>query len=99
MLIGPALAYNGLDQYQDNVYKMKIPEADYFIYAIPAVVCFILGLHARAGKLKGEIPDIKSIAHFVDAHPVVAYWFIGIGFVTSFLSDSFSSSLGFVFIC
>ena len=37
--VGPALAYNGLDQYQFITYKMQVPEEQYFLYAIPAVIC------------------------------------------------------------
>jgi O-antigen polysaccharide polymerase Wzy len=95
--IGPALAYNGLDQYQYINYKMKIPEADYFAYAIPAVLSFIIGLHLFAGKLNGEIVDQKQVGLFVKRHPELPYWFIGIGFVTSIVSGFFGSELAFVF--
>ncbi|MEO6732970.1 MAG: hypothetical protein ABIN01_17230 [Ferruginibacter sp.] len=95
--IGPALAYSGLDEYQYIHYKMKIPEADYFSYAIPAVVSFIVGLHLFAGKLNGEIINEKQIGVFVDRHPELPYWFIGIGFVTSVVSGFFGSELAFVF--
>jgi len=95
--IGPALAYNGLDDYQYINYKMKIPEAAYFGYAIPAVMSFIVGLHLFAGKLTGEFIDEKQVAIFVNRHPQLPYWFIGIGFVTSIVSVYFSSDLAFVF--
>lgn len=97
MLLGPTFAYNGLDQYQSFTYKMKIPEGDYFAYAIPAVICFIIGLHITAGQLKGEVLDRKPIAAFVDSSGDLPYWFIGIGFVSSIVSSYFSSELGFVF--
>ncbi len=95
--IGPSLAYNGLDEYQYWHYKMRIPEADYFAYAIPAVMSFILGLHLFAGKLNGEIVDEKQVSQFVQQHPDLPYWFIGIGFVASIISAFFASELAFVF--
>ena len=97
LFIGPALAYNGLDQYQYFMYQMKVPEAEYFSYALPAVILFILGLHINAKKLDGEIPDTKRIGEFADQHPSLAYWLIGIGFASSLVGGAFGSSLGFVF--
>lgn len=95
--VGPSLAYNGLDQYQYFHYKMKIPEHEYFAYAIPAVMSFILGLHSFAGKLNGEIIDEKQIILFVNRNRQLPYWFIGIGFVTSVVAGFFGSELAFVF--
>ncbi len=97
MLLGPTFAYNGLDAYQSFTYKMKVPEEVYFGYALPAVICFIIGLHISAGKLKGEELDQKSIAAFVDSSGDLPYWFIGIGFISSIISGYFSSEFGFVF--
>jgi hypothetical protein len=95
--IGPSLAYNGLDEYQYHVYLMKIPEGDYFAYAIPAVMSFIVGLHLFAGKLKGEFINEKEIAQFVQQNLTMPYWFIGLGFVSSVISGFFASELAFVF--
>jgi hypothetical protein len=96
MFLGPALAYNGLDQYQYAYYTMKIPEAQYFSYVIPAVICFIVGLHITAGKLKGEMPDEEGIRRFTDSHRDLPYWFIGIGFVSSLVAGFFSSDFAFL---
>lgn len=95
--VGPALAYNGFDEYQYINYRMKVPEAVYFSYAIPAVMSFILGLHLFAGKLNGEIIDEYKIKLFVERHNELPYWFIGIGFVSSIVAGFFGSELGFVF--
>ena len=95
--IGPTLAYNGLDQYQYFVYKMQIPETEYFLYAIPAVLAFILGLHINAGHYRGEIIDQKRVKLFVDKHPLLPYTFIIIGFLASIVAGKFSSDLAFVF--
>jgi hypothetical protein len=98
MLIGPTFAYNGLDKYQYADYIMRIPEADYFAYAIPAVLMFILGLHVTAGKLKGEIINELEIRKFIDNSGQLPYIFIAIGFLAGYISGSFGSALAFVFV-
>jgi hypothetical protein len=95
--IGPVLAYNGLDEYQYVHYKMRIPESEYFTYAIPAVISFILGLHIWAGKLKGEIINEKQIELFVNKIPSLPYWLIGIGFISSIVAGLFSEDFTFIF--
>lgn len=97
MFIGPVFAYNGLDQYQYFMYRMKVPEIEYFSYAFPAVILFIIGLHINAKKLDGEVPDVKRIAEYAQQHPKLAYWLIGIGFGASLVGGFFGSELGFVF--
>lgn len=97
MFVGPAMAFNGLDKYQYAYYIMKVPEPVYFGYVLPAVICFIIGLHLYAGKLKGELIDVKAISNFADRHRYLPYWFIGIGFVSSIIAGFFSSELAFVF--
>jgi hypothetical protein len=98
LLLGPTLAYNGLDAYQTNpVYQMKIPEAEYFQYVLPAVILFIMGLHITAGKLKGEVLNEKEIARFIDGAGNLPYIFICIGFLSTYVSGIFGSELGFVF--
>ena len=98
MLLGPAFAFNGLDEYQYITYKMKIPEYDYFMYVIPATILFILGLHVTAGKLKGEVLEEMAIARYVDRSGTLPYIFIGVGFFSSVASSFFSSTFNFVFI-
>lgn len=98
MLLGPLNAYNGADDYITNpVYLMKIPEAEYFIYVLPAVICFIIGLHSFAGRLKGEVLNVKEIAQFVDKSGNIPYIFVGIGFLATYVAGFFGSELGFVF--
>ncbi|MGN6266140.1 MAG: hypothetical protein ACTHM5_10735 [Ginsengibacter sp.] len=98
MLLGPTLAFNGLDAYQTNpVYRMKIPEAEYFSYVIPAVIAFIFGLHSVAGKLRGEILNRQEVETFIDKSGDLPYYFVGIGFLASFVAGFFGAQLGFVF--
>lgn len=95
--IGPTLVYNGFDEYQYFIYRMKIPEADYFSYALPAVLLFILGLNINSGNNRGEIPDQKKIKMLVKNEPSLSNWLIGIGFISGLISDSFPGELKFVF--
>jgi len=98
MFLGPAFAYNGLDEYQLMYYKMQVPEEQYFAYALPAVILFILGLHFFAGKFNGERIDKVAIQKFVQFNPKVPYIFIAIGFISSIVAGFFGSELGFVFV-
>lgn len=97
MLVGPTLAYHGLDEYQNVVYQMKVPEDVYFSYVIPAVLCFILGLHITAKKLHGEVLELKAIGRFVDMSGKLPFIFVAIGFISSLIASYFSTSFGFVF--
>lgn len=95
--IGPVLVYNGLEEYQYFMYHMRIPEFEYFQYVMPAVVCFIAGLHINAGNYRGEIVDRKGIESFLQKNPGVPYFFIVLGLSASVLSGFFASELAFVF--
>lgn len=94
--IGPTLAYNGLDEYAYFVYRMKVPEMEYFSYAIPGVMAFIVGLHVSAGNLKGEVPDEQAIRGFVERNSTMPYLFIGVGFLASVFGDLLPSALALV---
>ncbi len=98
MLLGPAFAYNGLDEYQHSTYQMKVSEAEYFQYALLAVILFIWGLHVTAGKLKGEKLNLEAISKFVDNAGNLPYYLIGIGFFASTLGSFFSTAFTFVFV-
>ncbi len=95
--VGPVLAYNGLDQYQYFQYRMKIPETEYFSYAMPAVLFFILGVHSIASKDEVEKVSEVNIAKFYLKNPLMPYYLIGIGFLSSVISSFFSADLAFVF--
>lgn len=97
MLLGPVLAYNGMDKFQTGNSKMQIPEAEYFFYVLPAVIAFIAGLHIWSNKLQGEIIDIDLIRGYTKDNNNMPYVLIGIGFVSGLLADNISSELSFVF--
>jgi hypothetical protein len=95
--IGPMFAFNGLDEYQYFMYKMQVSENNYFVYAIPAVLLFILGLHLRSGTYNGEKINQKAILQFIAKNKTLPYLFIVIGFFSSVFSVFFSNSLSFLF--
>ncbi len=86
MFIGPVFQYNGLDKFVFSFYSMKVPEDVYFSYVIPAVICFIVGLHIRAEKFNGELLDENRIKEFSEKNPDQALIFIGVGFFASIFS-------------
>lgn len=93
ILLGPTLAYN-IDLVKG---QMKIPAEEYFTYAIPAVICFIIGLHISCKKLEGEFLEEKKIVEFITGNRNLPFLFIVIGFLSSFLSGMFSATFAFVF--
>jgi len=95
--LGPMFAYNGLDQYQYFVYTMKIPEDQYFSYAIPAVLFFIIGLHINNFGNRGEKIDLEKVQKFTKRNLLMPYSFIVIGLFSSFLGAFFSSDFAFIF--
>jgi len=98
ILIGPALAYNGLDVYQEGYNKMQVPESDYFAYAFPSVLMFIIGLNFLSNNLAGEKPDTEGLKNYVKEHPMMPYTLILVGFISSLVSIYFSSDLAFIFL-
>lgn len=94
--VGPTFAYNGAEEYAYFMYKMKVPELEYFSYAIPAVLSFIIGLHLFAGNLDGEKIDEARTKRFVKNNPRIPYIFIVVGFISSFVSQFVASELAFV---
>lgn len=95
MLLGPSFAYLGLDSAQYFKYRMQVSEVEYFSYALPATICFILGLHIYS-KLKGEMVNQQAVKDYVAQNPTLAYLFIVIGVFNSIAADFFGPGLGFV---
>ena len=98
MLVGPALAYNGLDEYQVGFLKMQVDETKYFSYVIPATVMFLIGLKIKFNKnIVDEFINIKHLKEYVKYNQQTLYTFIIIGFISSLVSPLFSMEIGFVF--
>jgi hypothetical protein len=98
LLLGPSFAYLGLDQYQEGLFKMQIPEDQYFSYVLPGVLLFIIGLNVKAMDLPGEKPDVDRIRLFVRRDPTLPYYLIAIGFASSFLLKYLGSEFTFLFV-
>lgn len=96
LLAGPAFAYSGLDEYMYFKYRMQVPEATYFAYALPAVIAFILGLHS-SGRLNGERVDQSAVVQFVASNTLLPFLFIGVGFLSSVAAGFFGAELANVF--
>ncbi len=97
LLLGPVLAYNGLDSFQTGFYRMQISEQEYFMYVIPAVLFFIFGLHYKANDFSGEKLDTESLQQYLKNHPQLPFLLIIIGFISSIAGTFFSNDLAFVF--
>ncbi len=98
MLVGPALAYNGLDEYQLGFLKMQVHENIYFSYVIPATIMFIIGLRIKFNQnVSDEFININQLKAYVKNNQQTMYSFIVIGFISSVVSPFFGSEIGFVF--
>lgn len=95
MLVGPALAYNGFEDYL-GLYKMKVDEDYYYGYVFPAVISFIAGLHffRKSADLTININNIVIQTSRNKRMPVIL---IIAGFLASFLQGFFPSEIKFFF--
>ena len=97
MLLGPVLAYNGLDEYQNAKERMQFSESEYFSYVIPAVICFIAGLHFRSNNLSGERVEQREITKHISDRKDLPYVLIATGFIAGLIPKFFPSNLAFLF--
>jgi hypothetical protein len=95
-LFGPALAYNGMDEYTLDIYKMKVNSDTYFTFMIPVFIAFAFGFNMFCKKYSLR-PSRQYIDQWVVQNPKMPYYFIGIGFLSSLISPFFPASLAFVF--
>ena len=95
MLVGPSFAYMGLDETQYFKYRMQVTEWEYFSYAIPAVVSFIIGLNFMS-NLKGEFVNEAAIREYLKKHPKMPYIFIAGGFLASVVAGFVGAGSAFV---
>ena len=62
ILVGPALAYNGLDEFQMGFLKMQVDESTYFSYVIPATIMFLIGLRIKFNEnVSDEFININQL--------------------------------------
>lgn len=95
-LLGPALAYNGMDYYTIDIYKMKVSSQEYFSFLIPVFLAFSVGFSVYNRKYSIKI-NRKNIDLWCIQNPKMPYYLIGIGFLASFSSSFLPTSLVFVF--
>jgi hypothetical protein len=95
-LFGPALAYNGIDYYTLDIYKMKVNSDTYFTFLIPVFIAFAFGFNVYCKKYSLK-PSRQNIDQWVVQNPKTPYYFIGFGILSSLISPFFPVSLSFVF--
>ena len=94
-LFGPALAYNGMDYYTMDIYKMRVNSDEYFSFIIPVFIAFSLGFNVYCKKYSLKI-NRQQIDIWCLQNPKMPYYFILIGFITSFTFPYLPSSLIFL---
>ena len=94
-LFGPALSYNGFDEYTIESYRMKINSESYFTFIIPLFIIFPMGFSVF---FKPNIfkPNNKNLNTWLKFNPNIPYVFIVIGFISPFLIDYIPSSLSVI---
>ena len=94
-IIGPVLAYAGLSHHYK--YHMYVPETEYMALAVPSVILWSLGLYSfRSNKRIALVRHYAGITRqIVNRAEFLPFYLIGIGFVFSFLVDSFPPELAF----
>ncbi|GAC1385524.1 MAG: hypothetical protein NVSMB45_14470 [Ginsengibacter sp.] len=75
---------------------MQVPEITYFLYAIPSVAAFILGLNLYT-NLENEEVNREDILTFINKAKYLPYFLIVLGFIFSYLSVHLSQNLRFLF--
>jgi len=95
-LFGSAITFNGIDKYNPIDFQTKVSSDTYFMFAIPVFLSFCLGFNVFAKK-NSIIINRDTINQWLNEHPKTPYYFIIIGFLVSFTSGIFPSSLNFIF--
>lgn len=94
-LFGAALTYNGFDEFNPEIYRMKIGSNQYFLYTIPVFLALSWGFNIfnKTNHLK---IDRENINKWLNYNKNLPYFFIIIGFVTPFILNYIPNSLNFV---
>lgn len=100
-LIGPYLGYTYFTESFPMAsimrYYMRVPFEDYFSYALPAIILFMIGL--QWFRHKEESGYLQTILLAIKTNLVVkrGYVLIGIGFISYYLRSASPASLHYVF--
>ena len=94
-LFGAALTYNGMDEYNNIDYRMRIGSEEYFMYVIPVFLSLSFGFSVFIKKNSIKI-NRDQIDKWLKLHPQIPYYFIAVGFLISFIYNFVPSSLNFV---
>ena len=90
-LMSPALSYHYPSA--TDFYKMRVPETDYFLIAIPAMLCFRYGLYffkVRLFSLDYKLPKFQEVAN----QKMLVNWLIA-GILFSLANNLFPGETGF----
>ncbi len=94
-LLGPALSYNGFDEYTLLSYRMKISSDEYFLFTIPLFIAFPLGFSVYFKNINFN-PNQEKIDLWLKSNKNIPYLLIIIGFVSPFFTPFIPGSLSFV---
>ncbi len=94
-LFGPALSYNGFDEYTIASYRMKISSESYFDFVIPLFISFPLGFKVYF-RPKMFVFNQYKINVWLQNNNLIPYYFIIIGLLAPFITSFIPSSLAFV---
>jgi hypothetical protein len=96
-LLCPIAMFNGLNEYVDPNYQMVGPQAEYFTYAIPAMLMLILGLNIF--RSKDATLNVEKITAIVKKYPKLPYYLIVLGIVSGFFESFLPSDISIFFSC
>jgi len=95
-LLSPVLMYLWLGSFGDELQTMKVNPQEYFSYAIPAILLFIIGLNIGS-KAEEEQMNSKEIESITDRYPQLPIILIIVGVAASILSRYVPSFLTLIF--
>jgi hypothetical protein len=91
-LLSPVLMYSWLNDYTIVWYRMKGTADDYFGYAIPAMLCLIVGLNLGKTQ-KSEYINVAKVKEIIAQFPRLPLHLIIVGFIADFTRPFIPSEL------
>ncbi|MFT2007743.1 hypothetical protein ACMA1I_03645 [Pontibacter sp. 13R65] len=95
LLFGPVLSFIYLPNW--DYYSIPVSEAEYFSFAIPAIIALIIGLYLPISKEKFSFEILSAVKKYLADKEKVALVLIGIGFISSYLVKVVPGGLAFFF--